>query len=183
MMKRLPIDFAPHSPATALARMGVPALITLALGIGIFLYGALQAVRCVGILRQQAAHLQTLRQQTERRPAIAAPAEPVPIPASQAAAVNRAVRQLNLPWRDVFDALEAASRPGLALLALESKAGAHVFKGVAESKEMEDMLAYIDRLKQQQLVRSAVLTRHETNEREPGKPIRFHFEVQWKTGP
>ena len=180
MTKRLHIDFAPASPGRALARMGWPVLIALALGIGLFLYGTLQSVRCISLLRQQAAHMHTFRQQTEQRHVTAAPAEPAPIPASQAAAVNRAVLQLNLPWRDVFDALEAASRPELAMLALEFNAGAYLIRGVAETRRIEDMLAYIDRLKQQQLVRSAVLTRHETNEREPGRPIRFHFEMQWK---
>ena len=43
---------------------------------------------------------------------------------AQAAAVNGAILQLNLPWRDLQDALAAATPASIALLALEPDAQA-----------------------------------------------------------
>jgi Tfp pilus assembly protein PilN len=180
MMEPLPIDFAPQSPARSLVRIGLPAWACLTLGAILFLPAALQSMRCVGALRQQAAQLQTLKRQADEQRIVAPQAKSAPVPVAQATGVNRAVSQLNLPWRDLLDALEAASGPSLAMLALEVDASAQRVKGMAEATDITEMLAYMHRLKRQDLLKSAVLTRHEINEREQFKPVRFQFEVRWE---
>lgn len=97
----------------------------------------------------------------------------------QAAAVNGAIAQLNLPWRDLFDAMEAATPKSIALLELQPDARRNVVKGVAEAKSSDDMIAYVEQLKKQELFTAVVLTHHEVNEQDPNKPLRFRFEAQW----
>lgn len=182
-MKPLQIDFAEKSLAWEMANTSPGAWIGCALAASLFSFAALESARCIGLLEQQTREKHILQRQSSEVPAVAAPPTLAPVSTAQAGAVNRAVAQLNLPWRDLLDALEEATPPELALLALESHAQAHLLKGVAEARRLEDMLAYLDRLKRQDLFHAVTLTRHEVNERETGKPIRFHFEVRWKAAP
>lgn len=109
-------------------------------------------------------------------------AKPSRIATSQAAAVNLAIAQLNLPWRNVFDAVEAATPSTIALLTLEPDAKKQLVRGLAEAKTSEAMLAYIEQLKQQSFFASVVLVKHEINEQDSNKPFRFQFEAQWIQG-
>ncbi|KAB8046963.1 hypothetical protein GCN74_28320, partial [Janthinobacterium sp. FT14W] len=109
-----------------------------------------------------------------------APAPQAPIAPAQAAAVNTAILQLNLPWRDVQDALASATPPGIALLALEPDARKRVLKITAETTGSDAMVAYIAQLKQQELFGARVqLLRHEINALDPNKPLRFQLEAHW----
>ena len=86
------------------------------------------AVAGAGLVKRQRAHERQLAAAQARAavpaaaPVIAAP----PISETQAAAVNAAVMQLNLPWRALQDAVASATPPGVALLALTKQTG--VFK-------------------------------------------------------
>lgn len=99
---------------------------------------------------------------------------------AQAAAVNAATAQLNLPWRDVLDAIEVAASPDIALLAIESDGRKQVVNGVAEAKDGNGMARYVEQLKKQALFGEVLLTRHETNEQDADRPLRFQFEAQWR---
>jgi hypothetical protein len=87
--------------------------------------------------------------------------------------------QLNLPWRDVLDAVEAATPESIALLMLEPDAKKRRLKGTAEAKSSESMISYIEELKRQKYFSEIILTRHETNDQDPNRPLRFLFEAQW----
>ncbi|AMO98366.1 hypothetical protein CAter282_0428 [Collimonas arenae] len=41
------------------------------------------------------------------------------------------------------------------------------------------MIAYVEELKQRKFFQSVVLLRHEINERDVNKPLRFQFQAQW----
>ncbi len=97
----------------------------------------------------------------------------------QAAAINRTILQLNLPWRDLLDAIEDATPPTIALLALEPDAKKHSLKGTAEAKSSDDMIAYIEELKKQEFFDNVAMTKHEVNAQDPNRPLRFQFEAQW----
>ena len=121
-------------------------------------------------------HLQTeLAKRTAPKPA----PKKLVIPDAQATTVNNAIAQLNLPWRNVFDAVESATPATIALLALEPNAKKHLLRGMAETKSSDGMIAYIEQLKQQAFFGTVILTKHEINEQDPNKPIRFQFEAQW----
>ncbi|MCA1323582.1 PilN domain-containing protein [Herbaspirillum sp. alder98] len=118
---------------------------------------------------------QSLARQQERQ----LPSRREDIPAERANAVNQAVSQLNLPWRDVLDALELATPGSIALLSMEPDAVKRTLKCVAEARDGEAMLAYLEQLKRAEFFDSVVLLRHELVEKDPGKPIRFQFDAHW----
>jgi Tfp pilus assembly protein PilN len=106
--------------------------------------------------------------------------KPVVIPEGRALAINAAVLQLNLPWSDVFDAIEEATPANIALVSIEPDAKKQLVKGTAEALNSDDMIAYIERLKKVALFVNVELIKHEVSEQDPYKPMRFEFAAQWK---
>ena len=102
---------------------------------------------------------------------------------SQAMAVNTAIAQLNVPWNDVFDAVEQATPGTIALLSLEPDAHRHILKGNAEAQNSDAMVGYIEQLSKQDIFSHIVITRHEINQQTPSQPLRFQFEAAWKEQP
>jgi len=98
----------------------------------------------------------------------------------QAQFVNSAIGQLNLPWRDLQDAVLAATPRQIALLALEPEPRKQLLKLTAEAKSSDDMVAYVAQLKQQELFSSVTLIRHEINEQDANRPLRFQVEAIWQ---
>ncbi|MBE3028108.1 hypothetical protein GQ37_020995 [Janthinobacterium sp. BJB1] len=179
-MTRLDIDFAPPNWRRGLYRVPAWAWFTGALGVALIATAAWAG--SAALQRQQASEAQWRRAQQRVAQAAQgpAPAPQVPIAPAQAAAVNAAILQLNLPWRDLQDALASATPPAIALLALEPDARKRVLKITAETTGSDAMVAYIAQLKQQELFGSRVqLLRHEINALDPNHPLRFQLEARW----
>jgi Tfp pilus assembly protein PilN len=177
-MKPSHIDFAPRSLRRVIVRTR-PA-IWLVGSIGLILCVS-AAVTTYGLLRQseaRQAELQTIRTR------LAARTRPTPravsIPDAQASAVNDVVARLNLPWRDVFQAIESATPASIALLELVPDVKQHAIKGIGEAKSSDEMLDYVTRLGSQSFFKAVVLTRHEINDKDPNKPLRFQFVAEWE---
>ena len=94
--------------------------------------------------------------------------------------INAAIARLNIPWSDVFDAIEAATPGSIALISLEPDVKKQVVKGSAEALTSDGMIAYIELLKQQPLFVNVILIKHEVSLQDPYKPLRFEFEAQWQ---
>ena len=183
-MRKVRIDFAPPSVRRTLHRTPrnawalVPAALALVLSVvsgGMKVRNELDAIEG---LRTQ-AQVQTA--QAQARAPQAAPARAVP--EAQANAVNAAVLQLNLPWRGLHDAIQAATPADIALLALEPDAKKNSVRITAEAKSSDDMIAYVARLQDVDWFNAVLLTRHEINEQDPNRPIRFQIDAQWKAAP
>lgn len=182
MTRRIAIDFAPASftrswAATSVATwlIGAGALVLCAAAASTILELRAQAAQREAAIAIEERTARTARQARKPAPVVA-------VPETQVRAVNQAIAQLNLPWRDVFDAVEAATSNQVALLALEPDARKRVLRGTAESRSHEGMIAYIEDMKRQPFFGTVILTRHEVNEQDPNKPLRFHFEAQWLEG-
>jgi Tfp pilus assembly protein PilN len=174
------IDFATSSWRRTLYRLHPAAALAGAAGL-LLCAGAVWLALHLSEQREERA--QQLQRVQQRAAVLAQQPAAVPetaIPAAQAAAVNAAVLQLNLPWRDLQDAVAAATPANIALLALEPDARKQVLKITAEAKSSDEMVGYIELLKQQELFASAVLARHEIGDQDPNKPIRFQVEAQWR---
>jgi hypothetical protein len=173
------IDFAPPGLRRALFRTprATWILFWAALTLGVSLYSSL-----VGYQRALHDHERRLARIDARAdappPAPAAPVHP-PLPEAQATAVNAAVMQLNLPWRALRDAVQAATPPTVALLALEPDAKRHSLRITAETRSSADMIAYVGELKRQDWFDAVTLARHEINDQDPNKPIRFQIDCLW----
>lgn len=173
------IDFAPRSLRRSLFLMH-PAVLALAIaGLALCVSAAYGGWT---LLEQRRAREHQLRHQQERQARLSKAPATLPktaIPEAQAAYVNGAILQLNLPWRELQDAVAAATPRNVALVALEPDPRKQVLKITAEAKSSDDMVAYVAELKQQDLFSGAVLTRHEINEQDANRPLRFQVEATW----
>jgi hypothetical protein len=178
-MNQLPIDFAPPSLRRTLYRTGTRAWILAAVGLALCVAAGVTGARLVARKKADDALVEVARARLNV-PVVVAVADTGPrISELQAGAVNAAVMQLNLPWRALQDAIGAATPPAIAMLALEPDARKRTMKITAEAKSSDAMIAYVEALKQQELFSEVALTRHEINEADPLKPIRFQIEAQW----
>ncbi len=180
LRKPMPIDFARPTWRRALFRLH-PAL--LAAGIA----GIVLCAGGIWLGTQMAQQREAREEQLERLRAHQAALSKTPvrvaevaIPEATASAVNAAVLQLNVPWRELEDAVAEATPATIALLALDPDPKKQQLKITAEAKNSDDMVAYVRLLKQQEFFRGAALARHEVGEGEPNAPIRFQVEVQWR---
>ena len=179
-MRAVRIDFAAPGLRRTLYR-STPAVWALCLLALLLCAGAgLLGWRLWSERRVDTAQLGALRVRMAA-PVAAAPApRPPGISALQAAAVNGAVLQLNLPWRALRDAVGAATPAEIALLALEPDAHKRELKITAEARTSDAMIAYVEQLKAQELFVAVTLTRHEINDQDANKPIRFQLDATWK---
>jgi len=180
-MKRTRIDFAPPGLRRTLFR-APPRLVFLAPAIVLLL--ATAAGQGQQYLERQAelAALQAAtaaRTQAPLAQRSAAPAPHIVIAPAEASAVNAAVMQLNLPWRDLAEAVAGATPPSVALLSLEPDAKRRQLRITAEARSSDDMLAYVSRMQAEEGFSSVVLTRHEVMEQDPNRPLRFQISAQW----
>lgn len=179
-MRRMQIDFAPPGWRRAVFRLHPAALLAAALGLGLCLGAGWTAWEMAQQRQAREARLQAIQRQAAALSRAPAPVAAVTIPEAQAQAVNAAILQLNLPWNDLQDAVAAATPRTVALLALEPDARKQLLKLTAEARNADEMVGYIEALKQQEFFSAAALLRHEINEQDPNRPIRFQVEVQWR---
>lgn len=178
-MKAVKIDFAPGSARRTLFHSH-PAVLALA-GAGVLLCAA-AAVGGWTLMEQTRDREHQLQHLRERAAALSARPEEVAhvaIPEAQAGFVNAAILQLNLPWRELQDAVLAATPRTVALLAMEPDPRKRTLKITAEAKSSDDMVDYVAALKEQDSFSGVVLTRHEINEQDPNRPLRFQLEATW----
>lgn len=182
-MKKVRIDFAPPSLRRTLFH--TPRLAWLLLGAGLCLCIP-AAWHANAYLAEERAFEAELAARNARIAQVRGPSAvqlaaqaPVTSPA-QATAINAAILQLNLPWGGLHDAIRAATPASVALLAVEPDAKRRVLRITAEARSSDDMLAYVERVADQEWFAGVALTRHEINEQDPNRPIRFQFDAQWR---
>lgn len=179
-MKRVRLDFAPPSLRRTLFHApGAWALAWAGLAV------------CAAALVQAHGYREAREEVDAQLAALAArEAKPVAQPVAQrgpkvseaqAAAVNAAIMQLNLPWRALHDAVRSATPPSVALLALEPDSRKRVLRISAEAKNSDDMLAYVEALGREEWFASVTLVRHEVLEQDPNRPLRFQVDAGWGT--
>jgi len=105
------------------------------------------------------------------------PPPPLLLSEQQVVAINRIVEQLNTPWPVLLDGFERVAGADVALLQIEPDHRRRVVKGVAEAKDHQRMLDYLEQLCSVAPFNGAMVTRHEVNERDPNRPLRFMFEA------
>jgi hypothetical protein len=178
-MRKMHIDFAAPSIRRTLYRTSPLAWAALLAGGALCAGAAYAGLHTLAQLRSADARI--ARTQLAQRPAALArnEAPKITIPEVQAKAVNAAIMQLNLPWRELQQSVAESTPKGIALLALEPDPRKQALKITAEAKTADDMIAYIEQLKEQEFFAAAVLARHEIVDSDPNHPLRFQVEVQW----
>jgi len=180
-MKKVRIDFAPPSLGRALFRGPRTALALLCAALALTPLLASNIAQYRRLLREQdAVQAQALTVAARTQAARAPMPARAPVPPAQADAVNAAVLQLNLPWRVLHDSVQSATPAGIALLALEPDAKRRSLRITAEAKSSDDMIGYVEQLRQQDWFDAVALVRHEINEQDPNRPIRFQIDAAWR---
>lgn len=178
-MKALPIDFAAPSLARTLYRTRPRDWVVLGIGLALALTCAALGWRLWQQQERDAVQLNAALARAAVPVAVPVAVAPPRISDTQAAAVNAAVMQLNLPWRALHDAIGAATPPAIAMLALEPDSRRRSIRITAEAKSSDAMIGYVEALKEQEMFAAVTLTRHEINEQDPNRPIRFQIEAEW----
>lgn len=106
--------------------------------------------------------------------------EPTPAERVEIAQARSASLQLNYPWDQVFDAIEKAQHPDVALLGVDPKSKTGQIRLTAEAKDAVAMTQYIANLQRSPSLSRALLTSHQIQSQQPGTPLRFQILAQWK---
>lgn len=96
-------------------------------------------------------------------------------------AARQARAELAAPWDGLFMRLEGNRSRHIALVALEADARKDEATLTAEARTAKDMLAYIERLKDEAGFTSVTLASHSLQEGNPQQPLRFVLRLAWRT--
>lgn len=172
-MKPLQIDFARARPSTSPWGWLVLALgaVGLALALGDYLGAQAQW--------QQAreAHERVAPSAGAARGGSRAPATQTSPEAGRAAA--RARLALDQPWGRLLAELESRAESPVALLTVEAPGRAAPMRLIAEAREMNHAVAYVESLRASPLVSTATLASHERREADGVPVVRFTVEIVW----
>jgi hypothetical protein len=174
-LQEIQLDFT--HPAGRASRFG-PLL--LFVGVVVVLAGLAyqREVRREIVVRE--ARLSELRGMANRTlPALAEKESDTPEVRSEIQKANSVLQQLNVPWGDLFTAVESAEGADVALLAVQPDPRSRnvVIGGVGRS--LPAVFAYMDRLEHTKRLRDVVLSNHEMKRREPGQPVAFALSATW----
>lgn len=106
---------------------------------------------------------------------------PVAMAQTDAQSAERIVLQLNLPWDALLHELENLADPGIALLSIESQGQTRMLRLTGEAKTMDDVVAYVTRLRESPKIVAATLSGHEEKQAGAVAVIRFSLDVDWNS--
>lgn len=178
-MKLCDIDFSEKNTIREILRMSVWRWLFVLFSLGSAGYMGKVVVQDNLENTEEKIALSKARKQNFHRPTIP---PHKPILEQQANAINLAIDGLNLPWSDLFDAIEAATPPNIALLYIEPDTKKYFIKIQAEAATSNAMIAYVEKLKRQPVFSNVFISKHEIYEPDPQKPLRFSIEVSWNKG-
>jgi Tfp pilus assembly protein PilN len=172
------IDFDFLKPLPTRSRLG---WVLLLAGLGLLAWQAVElrtAQRTSADLQNAIESLQSrsrMTQQEQKQEADPTPAERIEISQARAASL-----QLNYPWDTVFNAIEKAQHPDIALLGVDPKSKTGQIRLTAEAKDSAAMTLYVANLQRSPYLSRALLTSHQIQSQQPGTPLRFQVLAQWK---
>lgn len=98
---------------------------------------------------------------------------------TQAGSLNQAIGKLNLPWPELFAALNASIPGKVALLAIHPNAQRQDLRLTAEADKVDEMMRCIRLLKQNPSFHDVRLLRSQIDDKDPSHPIRFELLLRW----
>lgn len=98
---------------------------------------------------------------------------------SELKAANRIIAHLALPWDALFREVEASVDDQVTLLTVEPDTEKRELRIVAEAKNLEAMLGYMNRVRAISLFKDAYVVSHQIQQQDPQKPLRFVVNSQW----
>ena len=95
---------------------------------------------------------------------------------------NEVVRQLTLPWEQLFLAVESAGSKQVALLALEPDMEKKLVKINGEARDLVVLLNYITSLEKQEVFGPVYLQSHQVQQ-DAERAVRFALLAEWRGTP
>lgn len=89
----------------------------------------------------------------------------------------RVTQQLNTPWPAMFNALERAAHPEVALVAIEPDVRKSSVRITSEARTLDALLAHARQVATASPFQQVVLIRHEVNEQDALRPVRLHLDA------
>lgn len=166
------IDFA----ATSRRRPNLAALALLLAGATTL---ALVSLELDDLDQQTAAAETRLRSLTRRGPAAAA-GKPTPGASAPATTpASEALVRLQAPWPELLEQLEAMTELQVAVLDVDAEARGRTLRLGGEARTMDDVLAFIARLRQSRRLDEVYLQSHEARKVGAVEVIAFTVQATW----
>lgn len=96
---------------------------------------------------------------------------------------NDVVRQLTVPWGQLFESMESCNCKDVALLAVDPDGKKATVKISAEARTLGAMLDYVRHLEQQPAFTEVFLQSHQVQQQDPDRPVRFLLLATWSRMP
>jgi hypothetical protein len=96
---------------------------------------------------------------------------------------NDVLRQMNVPWEVLFQAVESSGGNKVTLLALEPDIEKRQVKINGETKNFKALMNYITQLEGQDVFGSVYLQSHHVQQQDPDRPVRFSLLAMWQEKP
>ena len=97
----------------------------------------------------------------------------------QAKDAQAAVRQLALPWAALIAALESSTSRDVAVLQVQPEAQQQVLRITAEARDHKAMLAYVEKLQKNQILRNIHWINHQYQNDDPQRPLQFSLQAEF----
>lgn len=178
-LRTIQLDFV--HPAGRGSRLG-PWL--LAAG-AIVTLGAVSYQRHLGheVLAREARLAEMRGMVSRSAPALSTQESDTPEVRDQIKKANAVLQQMNVPWGELFAAIESAEKGDVALLAVQPDAASRTVLVGGEARDLPAALAYLARLERTRRLRDVVLMTHEVRTKEPGQPVAFTLSAAWQESP
>jgi hypothetical protein len=121
---------------------------------------------------------QAERLERQLRPTAVA-ARPMPHKSAPAGRPAQPPAQQAFPWDAILREIERATDRRVALLAIDTEAGAGRTRLDAEARSIDDALDFAERLRASPLVERAFLLAHETRTSPAGPVTGFSLQIEW----
>ena len=148
-------------------------------------FAAVAAISYEGHLKRETAareeHLATLQAIASRSlPSITARGADTPEVREQVKKANAVLELMNVPWGELFAAIESAETGDVALLAVQPDARKRSVLIGGDARSLSAVFAYMERLERSKRLRGVVLLSHEVKSKEPGQPVAFTLSAAWQ---
>lgn len=94
--------------------------------------------------------------------------------------IQTTVTILTIPWTALLQGIEASDMQDIALLSFEPNIKKQQVGLTGEAKSLESVLLYIEKLEAQPMLDKVYLQKHNVNEADQSKPVRFTVLAQWQ---
>jgi hypothetical protein len=154
-------------------------------GVGLLACGVFAAVLVLGYqhslaeqVRATEQRLDDLRGQRQRGPSRSSSA-PVELDVVEVERANRIVDEIAVPWERLFNGLERAAHPKVALLAVQPEVKQRRVSVSGEARDFVAIVEYLERLVRDGQFRDVYLTDHALKKDHPERPVAFTVSMEW----